>query len=124
MQSLDQVGRDQIFISVSEDGDIRVWGLDFEKQTNSLNRTISKAKLRSIKGIYCLGVLDGEGTVFLYKINDGSIMKIGTASPPSSASENKKLEIVDFEFYVGDDKILFYTVDREGVIFCYEMKLE
>jgi hypothetical protein len=114
-------------LSISADGEIKVWNLEMTLQTFSANKNIAKAKV--IQGFnaqvptYFIILLSDDGFVLVYKFDAMGITKVGYAQTWVDHIQGKNIpRIADFELVTDNGKSALILVEKTGRLRAYELE--
>ena len=115
-------------LSISMDGEIKVWNLEMTLQTFSANKNIVKAKV--IDGVsnvqtklYFILLLSDDGILFVYKFDALGITKVGLVQTWVDRDRDRvNLRLADFELVMENGKWVLILLEKAGKIRGYEIE--
>lgn len=115
------------FLSISADGEIKVWNLEMTLQTFSANKNVARAKVvpafNSQAPAYFILLLSDDGFVLVYKFDSMGITKVGYAQTWVDHFHGKSLlRLADFELVPDNGKYVLVLAEKSGRFRAYELE--
>lgn len=114
-------------LSVSADGEIKVWTLDRINLTSSTNKTIVKAKVSESVGpsgrVFFIVMMADDGHVFVYRYDAMGILKTASAQTWMDREQGRQTpRLADFELTTDNGKNVLIFAEKFGKLRAYELE--